>query len=204
MAIHGALLWGWVGAMCVYGLLGAAGGLSMWRRSDRRKARRRGAASTDAGVSPLAQIDDRAQLAAGCTVQAGAVIAADGGAVTLAEGVHVGHYAVLSGAGGLTVGANSIIGPHAVLAASNHRFERLDVPINVQGRSAFGIVIEEDVWIGPHAVVADGVRIGRGGVIAPGAIVTSDVEPYAVVGDMPAQVIGSRLADPTEHLTLAV
>lgn len=45
-----------------------------------------------------------------------------------------------------------------------------------------GIVVEEDVWIGYGATILDGVHIGRGGVVAAGAVVTKDVEPYTIVG----------------------
>lgn len=45
-----------------------------------------------------------------------------------------------------------------------------------------GIVVEEDVWIGYGATILDGVHIGRGGIVAAGAVVTKDVEPYTIVG----------------------
>jgi acetyltransferase-like isoleucine patch superfamily enzyme len=51
------------------------------------------------------------------------------------------------------------------------------------------VVIEENVWIGCRAVILKGVRIGRGAVIAAGAIVTRDVPPYAVVASPRAEVI---------------
>ena len=38
----------------------------------------------------------------------------------------------------------------------------------------------------------DGVRLGVGAIVAAGAVVTSDIEPYAIVGGVPARVIGSR------------
>ena len=45
-----------------------------------------------------------------------------------------------------------------------------------------GIVVEEDVWIGYGATILDGVHIRPGGVVAAGAVVTKDVEPYTIVG----------------------
>jgi acetyltransferase-like isoleucine patch superfamily enzyme len=53
-------------------------------------------------------------------------------------------------------------------------------------------VIEDDVWIGHGATVLKGVRIGRGAVVAAGAVVTRNVEPYTVVGGVPARLIGRR------------
>ena len=49
--------------------------------------------------------------------------------------------------------------------------------------------IEDDVWIGPHAVIIGGVTVGCGSRIAPGTIVTGDVEPYSIVGGNPMRVI---------------
>lgn len=54
------------------------------------------------------------------------------------------------------------------------------------------VVIGNDVWIGAYVSILPGVHIGDGAVIAAGAVVTKDVEPYAVVGGVPAKVIKYR------------
>ena len=54
------------------------------------------------------------------------------------------------------------------------------------------VEIGNDVWIGANAVILSGVHIGDGAVIGAGAIVTKDVEPYAIVGGVPARVIRYR------------
>lgn len=51
------------------------------------------------------------------------------------------------------------------------------------------VVIEDRVWIGFNAIVLKGVTIGRGAVVAAGAVVTRDVPPYTIVGGNPARVI---------------
>lgn len=61
--------------------------------------------------------------------------------------------------------------------------------ISVSGRVRSYPTIEDEVWIGAHAVVAGGVVVGRGSRIAPGTIVTGDVEPYSIVGGNPMRVI---------------
>lgn len=53
-------------------------------------------------------------------------------------------------------------------------------------------IIEDDVWIGANAVICKGVKIGRGAVVAAGAVVNKDVEPYSIVGGLPARHLKYR------------
>lgn len=57
--------------------------------------------------------------------------------------------------------------------------------------------IGNDVWIGDHAVIMGGVKIGDGAIVAAGAVVTKDVPPYAIVGGVPAKVIKYRFDETT-------
>lgn len=95
--------------------------------------------------------------------------------------------------GGLTVGEEVMVGPEVAFLASNHRFERLDIPI---GRQGFGDLapprIEDGAWIGLRATILAGRVIGRGAIVAAGAVVTRDVAPFTLVGGNPATVIGTR------------
>ena len=56
------------------------------------------------------------------------------------------------------------------------------------------IVIGNDVWIGYDAVIMAGVHIGDGSIIGTRAVVTKDVEPYSIVGGVPAKEIRKRFA----------
>ncbi len=55
--------------------------------------------------------------------------------------------------------------------------------------SASPVIIEDDVLIGANAVILEGVRVGKGAIVAAGAIVTQDVPAGAVVAGTPAKVI---------------
>lgn len=55
--------------------------------------------------------------------------------------------------------------------------------------------VENDVWIGNNAVVRGGVRVATGAIVGTGAVVTHDVEPYAIVAGIPARTIGRRFDD---------
>jgi acetyltransferase-like isoleucine patch superfamily enzyme len=54
------------------------------------------------------------------------------------------------------------------------------------------IIVEDEVWIGNRATILSGTKIGKGAIIAAGAVVTSDIPPYCVAGGVPAKVIKYR------------
>lgn len=54
------------------------------------------------------------------------------------------------------------------------------------------VIIGNDVWIGESSIIMDGIRIGDGAIIAAGAVVTKDVDDYAIVGGVPAKLIRYR------------
>lgn len=133
-----------------------------------------------------------------CEIRDDAVIDAQCGPVTLGRRVGVNPFCILYGAGGLTIGNEVLIAAHTVVIPSNHRFDRLDVPIYDQGTTQKGVNIGSDVWLGTCVVVLDGVTIGEGAVVAAGAVVTRDVAPQAIVGGVPARLLRMRDASPRE------
>ena len=94
-----------------------------------------------------------------------------------------------SGQGGLFIGNNVLIGPNAVIVTGNHDYERADLSAVEQEYYGKPIHIGDNVWIGSNAVVLGGVTIGEHSVVAAGAVVSSDVAPYTVVGGIPARKI---------------
>lgn len=76
----------------------------------------------------------------------------------------------------------------------NANFSRTDIPIMEQGNSPVEPVeIGDDCRLGRRVIIMPGVKIGRGCVIAAGAVVTKDIPDYSVAGGVPARVIKSRL-----------
>ncbi|MDR0896973.1 MAG: 2,3,4,5-tetrahydropyridine-2,6-dicarboxylate N-acetyltransferase [Oscillospiraceae bacterium] len=115
------------------------------------------------------EIGARAVIMMGAIVNVGAVVGEDS---MIDMGVVLGGRAV--------VGARCHIGAGAVLAGV------------VEPPSAKPVVVEDEVLIGANAVVLEGVRVGRGAVVAAGAVVTQDVPPETVVAGVPARVIKRR------------
>lgn len=66
----------------------------------------------------------------------------------------------------------------------------LDMRLADSATAVAPVVIEDDVFVGMHAIVLKGVTIGRGAVVAAGSLVTRDIPPGAIVGGIPARVLG--------------
>ena len=96
------------------------------------------------------------------------------------------------GKGKILIGNNVLIGPNVVLRSNNHSFKNKNKPIREQGMTKGDIFIEDDVWIGSNSVILPNCKIGKGTIIAAGAVVTNNVESYSIVGGVPAKEIGRR------------
>lgn len=95
--------------------------------------------------------------------------------------------------GPLKIGANVMMGPDVMIFTSNHNIDRIDVPMIKQGNAdKQPVEIRDDVWIGARAIILPGVTIGTGAVVGAGAVVTKDIEDYAVAAGVPAKVIKYR------------
>lgn len=96
----------------------------------------------------------------------------------------------LDNRGGITIGNNVSISQEVVILTADHN---MDCPL-FEGRTE-AVIISDYVWIGTRATILPGVSIGKGAVIAAGAVVTKDVASYAVVAGVPAKEIGTRNPD---------
>lgn len=105
---------------------------------------------------------------------------------------NIGPYSWIGCSGYIEIGNDVMMGPRCNLLAENHAFDRTDLPMNRQGVVRGTIVIEDDVWLGANCSITSGVRIGRGSIIAAGAVVTHDVPPWSIAGGVPARIIRSR------------
>lgn len=107
--------------------------------------------------------------------------------IQIGEDTIIGEGAVLDGRAKLIIGNHVDIASEVMIYNSQHDIE----DENFIARDE-EIIIEDYVFIGPRAIILPGVKIGKGAVVAAGAVVTKDVPPYAVVGGVPAKIIGER------------
>lgn len=94
--------------------------------------------------------------------------------------------------GPVEIGDGVRIGAHTSILGFNHSMAP-DVEVFRQPLTSKGVVIGDDVWVGAHVVVLDGVHVGAKAVLAAGAVVTRDVPAGAVVGGNPARVLRWRV-----------
>lgn len=125
----------------------------------------------------------------------GAAIGADAfvhGPIVLAAGASINAFAVLDGGRkGIAIGEGTRIASHACVYAFDHGLAA-GAPIREQPVTSLGVRIGSDVWIGANACITDGVTVGDHAVVGAGAVVTREVEPYAIVAGVPARRIGDR------------
>lgn len=98
----------------------------------------------------------------------------------------------------LKIGNKVIFGPRPTIITGDHRIDIvgkyiIDVGDNEKmPQNDAAVVIEDDVWCGANVTILKGVIIGRGSVIAAGAVVTKSCPPYSIIGGVPAKIIKKR------------
>ena len=118
--------------------------------------------------------------------------------IYIAGDVRIARYATI-----YTTNAKVFIGPKVEIApylkiiTGNHRIEDIghfmfDGDIPKRPSDDQDVIIEGDNWFGINVTILSGVRIGRGSVIAAGAVLNKSVPPYSIVGGVPAKVLKYR------------
>lgn len=96
----------------------------------------------------------------------------------------------------IKIGKYVMMGPDLYCLSFSHRISETEKPMCFQGKEdkepGSSIVINDDVWIGAKVIITKRRHIGKGSVLAAGAVVTKDVPDYAIVGGNPARVIRNR------------
>lgn len=99
----------------------------------------------------------------------------------------IGHRALLDARRGLKIGKNVTLATEVMIWTLHHDY-------NDPNFSSIGgeVIICDYAWLGSRCIVLPNIVIGEGAVIAAGAVVTKNVQPYTVVGGVPAKVIANR------------
>jgi|SRR3989344_240799 len=107
--------------------------------------------------------------------------------ITIGEDTIIGNRIFLDGRGNLTIGNHVDIASEVMIYTSEHDLN--DPEFRAIEES---VEIGDYVFIGPRVIILPGVKIGNGAVVAAGAVVTKNVDPFQIVGGVPAKLIGER------------
>lgn len=114
------------------------------------------------------------------------------GPITIGEHVSINHHCTLDGGTkGIFIGSHSRLAAYATLYAFNHSMAP-DRFVAEQPTVSKGITLGEDVWVGAHAGIVDGVVLGDKCVVGMNAQVTKSFPPLTILGGNPATPIGDR------------
>ncbi|MGA2121747.1 MAG: acyltransferase [Methanoregula sp.] len=98
----------------------------------------------------------------------------------------------------IQIGNNVIFGPEVTIIGGNHNTSYVGKFIvdvtdsDKKPENDLGVIIEDDVWVGARAIILNGVKIGRGSIVAAGAVVTHNSPPYSIIAGVPARIIKFR------------
>ena len=134
-----------------------------------------------------ARLDPSATVHLGCYVWflGPGQIARDG--LEIGANTRINRDCCLDARARITIGANVSISPQVAILTGQHDVRSPDFTFVTAP-----VRIDDNVFVGTRATIMPGVSIGRGAVVAAGAVVTRDVAPYTIVGGVPARPIGAR------------
>jgi acetyltransferase-like isoleucine patch superfamily enzyme len=203
LAGWGALLPGAVGlafrAMLWRGLFAATGRGVVWGRGITLRHALKMRIGDGVTVDDACQLDAQGcgvgefEIGEGVLISRGCIISGKDGPLQIGPRVNIGAGCVLYASSRLEIGADTMLAALCYVGGGRYTARgRIDIPIAAQPEPRRGVVIEEDCWLGAGCAVIDGARIGRGSVVAAGAVVTGTVEPYSVVAGVPARLVRTR------------
>lgn len=103
---------------------------------------------------------------------------------------YIGRRAVFNTAGRLELGDYCLLAPGVYIADADHMYTDITRPYVEQGVSTGRTVtVEENCWLGIGAVITGNLTVGRGAIVAAGAVVLADVSPFSLVGGVPARIL---------------
>jgi acetyltransferase-like isoleucine patch superfamily enzyme len=132
------------------------------------------------------------QIGKASVVKEGALVSAINGSCLIGAGCAVGARAEIRAVGAdITIGDHVRIAAEVVIMTRDHEFGgEIDTPMLQKGYNHQPVSVGKLSWIGRRAILLPGVTLGRNVVVAAGAVVTKDVADFAIVGGIPARIIG--------------
>ncbi len=110
--------------------------------------------------------------------------------ISIGDYTTINRNCYLDGRVGIKIGNSVSISPEVYILSLTHDAQNRNfVTVGKE------VIIEDYVWLGARAIIMPGVKLGKGSIVGAGSVVTKDVEPYTIVGGIPAKKIGERTQD---------
>jgi acetyltransferase-like isoleucine patch superfamily enzyme len=148
-----------------------------------------------ARVSPRAEVDlsSNLKLSAGTNVSSFCKVKSSEGPLAIGANSHIATGCFLaSGPAGLTIGDDCLVGPNCAMTASNYAYERLDIPIRLQGTTSKGIRIGNNVQIAANCIVLDGTMVEDNVIVSAGSVISGKIPANSMAAGNPAKVVFVR------------
>ena len=120
------------------------------------------------------------------------ILSCKNGDIVLEDRANLGFNCEIFSASTVRVGSDVLMAAYTYLVGGDHLYDRVDIPVLAQGRTARGIDVGSGVWLGTHVVVTDGSRVGRDAIIGAGAVVVGEIPEFAIAVGTPAKVLRDR------------
>jgi len=120
------------------------------------------------------------------------ILSCKNGDIVIDDKANIGFNCEIFSASRVRVGESVLMAAYTYLVGGDHLYDRVDIPVLEQGRTARGIEVDDNVWLGTHVVVTDGSRVGRDAIVGAGAVVVGDIPEFAIAAGIPAKRIRDR------------
>ncbi|MGQ0735709.1 MAG: acyltransferase [Acidobacteriota bacterium] len=134
-------------------------------------------------------------IGTGVFVGRNTILSCKNGDILIEDHANIGFNCEIFSASRVRVGKRLLMAAYTYLVGGDHLYDRIDIPVLDQGRTARGIDVDDHVWLGTHVVVTDGSRIGRDAIIGAGAVVVGEIPAFSVATGIPARVVRDRRED---------
>lgn len=149
-------------------------------------------------VDDLCCLDAKGRDNRGITIGTGVfvgrntILSCKNGDIVIDDRANIGFNCEIFSASRVRVGKSVLLAAYTYLVGGDHLYDRVDIPVLEQGRTARGIEVGDHAWLGTHVVVTDGSSIGRDAIIGAGAVVVGAIPEFAIATGIPAKVVRDR------------
>jgi len=133
-------------------------------------------------------------IGSGVFVGRNTILSCKNGDIVLEDRANLGFNCEIFSASTVRVGSDVLMAAYTYLVGGDHLYDRTDIPVLQQGRTARGIDVGAGAWLGAHVVVTDGSTVGRDAIVGAGAVVVGVIPDFAIAVGTPAKVIRDRRA----------